>query len=643
MTIINSQAFQSISTTANPALLSRALQLINNSSLSSLEPMRNGLTSGNVTIRIATAEDKIPVNAHAMYVEGANVGAGQIIVRSEFLQSASDAQVLQFVDDLRHEYGHHEKVQNRKDLLDALISGTGTPEERGNVYVTGWIDEEANARLASYGFRQQVAELPGTDYKISNIASLNTDPLYKQFAELTQQADQQGLTGQDRTNYIVQNSRSQMAGYDASSYREVPATYVALALRMTPEQALAFRATIQEQIRNAVPFEISSETYDDGSCSVTVNFSDGRALTDVYDVNQQLFSRTTTIENGSGKTVSTEYPAGRIDALTYNSDGTLFSHETTTPTPQGSVTERFNAGGDLVLTTTRQTDPSGNAVITTTNPDGSGTAITTQPDGTVTQTSVTSLQPNGDSHVVTTDGNGVVTQTSDISHDDDGNTLIIITQADGSGIARALESDGTLINETTFERTGGADGATGTLTDNINGKTVELAVDFATDQVTGINAINGAAPLNDPLIDAALQGASISTSDLIQNRRLGDLAQLVAAGDGADPTGVGAGPVAYDATAFQRFGDALPAVQSLLAGLKSGQSLPIASGLFGLDDALKRGDVLAAAGHPASGITHRRRPLAQGPGRRHAGRRRNPPGAAKHHGIPVEPGAEGGG
>lgn len=179
MTVINSQVFQSISAVANPALLSRALTLINNTTLSSLEAMRDSLLSGKVTVRVATATDSIPAGAHAFYLAGPDSTTGQIIVKAEFLQRASDAQVLQFVDDLRHEYQHHRNVTARDDLGRDLRAGPGTPEQRGNAYVTGTIDDEANARLASYDFRRQVAALPGTDYKASNFASLENDPLYK--------------------------------------------------------------------------------------------------------------------------------------------------------------------------------------------------------------------------------------------------------------------------------------------------------------------------------------------------------------------------------------------------------------------------------------------------------------------------------
>jgi hypothetical protein len=300
MTTISSQVFQSISTVANPALLSRAVALINNSNLSSLEPMRVGLSSGNVTVRVATATDTIPAGAHAFYLAGPNSFTGQIIVKAEFLQRASDAQVLQFVDDLRHEYQHHVKVDVRDTLLQNLRTGPGTPEQRGNAYVTGTIDDESTARLASYDFRREVASLSGTDYKTSNFASLENDPLYKKFTQLGLQADQQGLTGQSRTDYLVQNSRGEMASYDGASYRESASTFAALVLQMTPAQAQAFRASIQADIRNAVPFDISSETYDDGSGSVTITYVDGRALTSVYDIDQNLFSRDVDTPDGVG-------------------------------------------------------------------------------------------------------------------------------------------------------------------------------------------------------------------------------------------------------------------------------------------------------------------------------------------------------
>ena len=294
MTNINSQAFKSISSAANPAFLSRAISLINNSSLTSLEPMRAGIASGAVTIRLANSTDKAPPGTHAFYVGNIENKPAEIVIFSEFLQRDTDGSILQFVDDLTHEYQHHVNALTRQDLVETLRTGAGTPQQRATNYVTGFIDDETKSRLTAYEFQRQVALLPGTDFKIYNFGTLKTDPLYKEFASLELEADRQGLSGADRSTFIIENSRGVMAAYAGGNYRERSASFAALILELTPEEARAFRTAIQQDIRNVVPFEISTETYDDGPESFTVIYADGNSSTSVYDIDLNLVSQTST-------------------------------------------------------------------------------------------------------------------------------------------------------------------------------------------------------------------------------------------------------------------------------------------------------------------------------------------------------------
>ena len=136
------------------------------------------------------------------------------------MKDQSDAAVLFLIDNLRHEFKHHEERTVRAALEDALGAGVGTPDQRGSTFVTGTIDDETIARMAAYEFRQQVAQLPGTEYKGTNTAILKTDVLYKRFKDLALDADQLGLSGQAKIDHIVEGSRAQMAAYDQSTYRE---------------------------------------------------------------------------------------------------------------------------------------------------------------------------------------------------------------------------------------------------------------------------------------------------------------------------------------------------------------------------------------------------------------------------------------
>lgn len=86
MTQITSQAFSGVATQANSALFSRALALINNPALTSLEPMRAGIASGAVTVRLMMPTDALPLTAKAGYISGPNSGQGQILLNPEILE-----------------------------------------------------------------------------------------------------------------------------------------------------------------------------------------------------------------------------------------------------------------------------------------------------------------------------------------------------------------------------------------------------------------------------------------------------------------------------------------------------------------------------------------------------------------------------
>jgi hypothetical protein len=93
MTQISSQAFSAIATQANSALLSRALDLVNNQALASLETMRAGIASGAVTVQVTTAAHGLPPTARAGYVVDPESGQGVLPLSPNILQRSSGAAV----------------------------------------------------------------------------------------------------------------------------------------------------------------------------------------------------------------------------------------------------------------------------------------------------------------------------------------------------------------------------------------------------------------------------------------------------------------------------------------------------------------------------------------------------------------------
>lgn len=76
--------------------------------------------------------------------------------------------------------------------------------------------------------------------------------------------------------------------------------------------------------------------------------ADGTTTTSKFDSQNTLQSTTNaqTFDDGS-KTISTNYTDGRSDTSTYNNDQTLFSRDLTTPTPWGTSLVRTNGAGNV--------------------------------------------------------------------------------------------------------------------------------------------------------------------------------------------------------------------------------------------------------------------------------------------------------
>src|SRR5437899_1374484 len=123
MTTINTSIFDGL-TGANPTLIARATELINDQRLTSLEPLRQALNDGTWTIRVATAADQLSDNPAVfldpvMDDQGNIIKPGQILLRPEDLARADDASVLKFIDNLNHEGAGHGTESAVGDRLNA--------------------------------------------------------------------------------------------------------------------------------------------------------------------------------------------------------------------------------------------------------------------------------------------------------------------------------------------------------------------------------------------------------------------------------------------------------------------------------------------------------------------------------------------
>ena len=256
---------------------------------------------------------------------------------------------------------------------------------------------------------------------------------------------------------------------------------------------------------------------------------------------------------------------------------------------------------------------------TTITPTGT---VTVQPviGGTTEVSYLPILASNQDELITTTKKDSLdnLIQTITRQTDDNGNTLVITTNADGSGTAKTFDDTGAEIASASFNKTGGINGTTGTLTEDVNGRTVVLDVNFndgggdadgdgvmdrneagydlhSSIDLTGINSIGGQPVVNDSSLDAALNAANLDLADMWAGNGAGSgtFNQLINAGDASNPDGYTeftppAGVAWYQTPEAQQFGNTLTDIQGLISALKSGQPLPIATSLFNMASHLSR-------------------------------------------------------
>src|SRR4051812_3686871 len=115
MTTINVSVFAGLAG-ANQTLIARAVALINDQRLTTLEPLRQALNSGDFIVRYAT--DAEAARAPALYVDavrdvhGNVITPGEIVLRAADLTRGGDPDVLKLIDNLNHEGAGHGNAAN---------------------------------------------------------------------------------------------------------------------------------------------------------------------------------------------------------------------------------------------------------------------------------------------------------------------------------------------------------------------------------------------------------------------------------------------------------------------------------------------------------------------------------------------------
>ena len=153
---------------------------------------------------------------------------------------------------------------------------------------------------------------------------------------------------------------------------------------------------------------------------------------------------------------------------------------------------------------------------------------------------------------------------------------------DGAGGINRIVS--TMVDGKLIEITQHVDAAKAGVDSDLDGNMVD-AGDAETTDLT----IGGEVAVNSDLIENALDATYVSAIDIIRARETGDLRQSMAAGDPASETGIYTvnptpGVPWYDIAEVRRLGDVLTSTQALVAALKTGNNLTIATSLSNLHD-----------------------------------------------------------
>jgi hypothetical protein len=327
MTKINASVFNGL-TGADKDLIAKAVELINDQRLTTLDALREGLSQGTWTVRVATPTDKMN-GSPAIYIDSVRgkdgkTTKGQIVLRPEDLNDPRGANVVKLVDNLNHEGGGHglaSKEAGREAALDALLDTQSgfSAAARADNYVKAILDDEINGRYEGWQFRVQLLSLDDK-YSAGNRGYLLFEDVYKEFGRLDGIANELGLSGADKKAYILEEARDVVGAYQNYLYPMISANYAIEQLWGKNTPAAADYVDQVKKSFNVVGFEVSDAVmHDDGSSSASTIYADGRRVDVVFDPSGNLFQKVETAANDDQ--VTTQYFANGQVSRVVETDG----------------------------------------------------------------------------------------------------------------------------------------------------------------------------------------------------------------------------------------------------------------------------------------------------------------------------------
>ena len=351
MTTISASVFSGLMG-ADPALIAWATALINDQRLTSLESLRQNLNDGTWIVRTATAADNMRGNP-AIFInpiadgEGNVIQRGQVVLRLEDLTKVNETTALRLVANIVHEgagHGSSDRVADRELARERLVERHQRSFHDGTrrSIVNAMLDDESGARYTEYKFRVQLAGL-NTEYNASNRATLEYDKMFQVFSRYEIVANDLGLSGIDKRDFIVLSAREEMAANDGHLYRDEASQYVLEVLRLNGTQEGAAYLDHVKQSYNAVGYEVIDPViHDDGSWSASVVYENGNRTDLVFDSTGPLFQRSETVANGDGSTTRT----------VTSGSGEVLSTSRTQHFDDGSTLTTTTASGGMTLAAT---------------------------------------------------------------------------------------------------------------------------------------------------------------------------------------------------------------------------------------------------------------------------------------------------
>jgi hypothetical protein len=325
MTALNAAVLQAIRSRAEPGFFKAFVAMLD--TLPALEGFRAASAGlkGMPLIRFedgAVAGDALPVGAHAVYRAATKEGKPSEIVLSvdAFQGSPTITRLLSVVDDIAHEFRHHERVGERTNIEKALKERATTPQDAG-AYVDAMLDDETAARYAGYQvWKDAAAADPGEANRIH--AMTDGNPVFARFGALEREVASNGLTGAAAVQWIVENSRHEMAR--VGTYRE---RFAAHAAEVIGIDAQPFQAATIERLRSEAGYDVNHIVHDDGSGTLDIRYADGSGVATHFDAAGEVHRRT----------VSTRLWDGALGIETYDGGGVLISVCADRPNDAASV------------------------------------------------------------------------------------------------------------------------------------------------------------------------------------------------------------------------------------------------------------------------------------------------------------------